>query len=104
MTGAVQVSGGVPDGAGEERSLWMRPRLGYLLVAFCVVASFQIAIPMSDATELSSRWGLVSRFVAGLMLLTFLSAVIVTGLVNLLRGGVRQMSGGATSGRTWNVS
>ena len=104
MTGAVQISGGVPDGAGEERSLWMRPSLGYLLVAFWVVASFQIAVPMSDVTELSSRWGLVSRLVAGVLLLAFLSAVIATGLVNFLRGGVRQMSGGATSGRTWNVS
>jgi hypothetical protein len=86
MTGAVQISGGVPDGAGEERSLWMRPSLGYLLVAFCVVASFQIAVPMSDVTELSSRWGLVSRFVAGVLLLTFLGVVIVAGIVGNFRG------------------
>jgi len=56
------------------------------LVAFCVVASFQIAVPMSDVTELSSRWGLVSRFVAGVLLLTFLGVVIVAGIVGNSRG------------------
>jgi len=41
---------------------------------------------MSDVTELSSRWGLVSRFVAGVLLLTVLGVVIVAGIVGNSRG------------------
>ena len=95
------ISGGIRIGKGETdevvgTGVVMRPLLATPLAAFCVVASFQFAIPMSAISDQSSEWGLVSRFVAGVALVTFLSLVVAVGIRQLLPLRVSPRRSGST--------
>jgi hypothetical protein len=84
------MSGGIWVGKNDSgevvgAQVAMRPLFAIPLAVFCTAASFQFAIPMSMISDQSSRWGLASRFIAGVPVVIFFVLHIAVGSRQLVR-------------------